>query len=328
MSLSFNLLTVLCALIIEAALGYPQLLLRHVKHPVVWMGALLARLDARLNEESLPAAQQRRNGVFGLAALLLVTILLALGLQSILHWLLPAPLALLALALVASTLVAQTSLYAHVAAVADTLDGGALVSARAAVARIVGRDTSGLDAAGVARAAIESLAENFSDGVVAPSLWCALGGLPGIAAYKAANTADSMIGHLSPRYRNFGWAAAKLDDLLNLPAARLAALLLILAASLHGYADARAALAIVRRDASRHRSPNAGWPEAAMAGALGLRLSGPRAYEGTLTEVAWIGAGRERATTADIRRALKLYGTACALQVAAYGLLLLLIALG
>jgi adenosylcobinamide-phosphate synthase len=328
MSLSFNLLIIFCALIIEAALGYPQLLLRHVKHPVIWMGALLTRLEARLNQASLPAAQQRRNGALGLAALLLVTVLLALGLQSILHWLLPAPLALLVLALVASTLIAQTSLYAHVAAVADTLDGGAPASARASVAMIVGRDTDDLDAAGVARATIESLAENFSDGVVAPSLWCALGGLPGIAAYKAANTADSMIGHFSPRYRDFGFAAAKLDDLLNLPASRLAAFLLVLAASLHGYADARAALATVRHDASRHRSPNAGWPEAAMAGALGLKLSGPRAYGGALSEDAWIGAGRERATTADIRRALKLYGTACALQVAAYGMLLLLIALG
>ena len=289
------------------------------------MGALLTRLEARLNQASLPAAQQRRNGLLALAALLLVAALLALALQSTLQWLLPAPLALVALALVTSSLIAQTSLYAHVAAVADTLDGGALVSARAAVARIVGRDTHDLDAAGVARAAIESLAENFSDGVVAPSLWCALAGLPGIAAYKAANTADSMIGHLSPRYRDFGFAAAKLDDGLNLPASRLAALLLVLAASFHGYADARAALAIVRRDASRHRSPNAGWPEAAMAGALGLKLSGPRAYGGSLTEDAWIGAGREQATPADIRRALKLYGTACALQIFLYGLIALLV---
>lgn len=326
MNLSFNLLTILCALIIEAALGYPQGLFRRVKHPVVGMGALLTRLEARLNRESLPAAHRRRNGLLAFTALLLVTALVALALQSTVQWLLPAPLALLALALVASTLIAQTSLHAHVEAVADALERGELASARAGVAKIVGRDTHGLDAAGVARAAIESLAENFSDGVVAPSFWCALGGLPGIAAYKAANTADSMIGHLSPRYRDFGLAAAKLDDGLNLPASRLAALWLVLAALLHRDTDAGTALTTVRDDASRHRSPNAGWPEAAMAGALGLKLAGPRSYRGALTEDAWIGAGRAQATAADIRRALALYKTACALHIAAYGVLALLIA--
>ncbi|MGZ5916109.1 MAG: adenosylcobinamide-phosphate synthase CbiB [Methyloceanibacter sp.] len=327
MSLSSNIITVLCALLIEVALGYPQGLFRRLTHPVVWMGALLTPLETRLNQESMPEDRRRLNGMLGLGVLLLVTILLALTLRITLTHLLPRVLATSVLALVASTLIAQASLYIHVKAVANALDEGRLEGGRAAVAEIVGRDTASLDSSGVARAAIESLAENFSDGVVAPALWCAVAGMPGIAAYKAVNTADSMIGHLSPRYRAFGWAAAKLDDLLNLPASRLAALWIALAALFHRDADAGAALVTVRRDASGHRSPNAGWPEAAMAGALGLKLAGPRSYHGTLTQDAWIGAGRSEATIADIRRALSLYQTACALQIAAYGLLALLIAL-
>ncbi|MGZ5850173.1 MAG: adenosylcobinamide-phosphate synthase CbiB [Methyloceanibacter sp.] len=327
MSLSSNIITVLCALLIEVALGYPQGLFRRLTHPVVWMGALLTPLETRLNQESMPEDRRRLNGMLGLGVLLLVTILLALTLQITLTHLLPRVLATLVLALVASTLIAQASLYIHVKAVANALDEGGFEGGRAAVAEIVGRDTASLDGSGVARAAIESLAENFSDGVVAPALWCAVAGMPGIAAYKAVNTADSMIGHLSPRYRAFGWAAAKLDDLLNLPASRLAALWIALAALFHRDADAGAALVTVRRDASGHRSPNAGWPEAAMAGALGLKLAGPRSYHGTLTLDAWIGPGRSEATIADIRRALSLYQTACALQIAAYGLLALLIAL-
>lgn len=327
MSLSSNLITVVCALLIEAALGYPQGLFRRLTHPVVWMGVLLTPLETQLNQESMPEDRRRLNGMLGLGVLLLVTILLALALQLTITQLLPSALATLVLALVASTLIAQASLYTHVKAVANALDEQGLEGGRAAVAEIVGRDTASLDSSGVARAAIESLAENFSDGVVAPALWCAVAGVAGIAAYKAVNTADSMIGHLSPRYRAFGWASAKLDDLLNLPASRLAALWIALAALFHRDADAGAALATVRRDASDHRSPNAGWPEAAMAGARGLKLAGPRSYAGTATDDAWIGCGRSEATAADIRRALSLYQTACALQIAAYGLLALLIAL-
>lgn len=327
MNLSFNLITILCALLIEAALDYPQGLFRRIKHPVVWMGALLDPLEAWMNQESMPEDRRRLNGMLGLGLLLVVTILLALALQLVFLRLLPRALAILVLAIVASAMIAQASLNTHVRAVADALDARGAEDGRAAVAKIVGRDTESLDVTGVARAAIESLAENFSDGVVAPALWCAVAGLPGIAAYKAVNTADSMIGHLSMRYRSFGWAAAKLDDLLNLPASRLAALWLVLAALFHRDANASAALATVRADARRHRSPNAGWPEAAMAGALGLKLAGPRAYHGRLTQDAWIGCGRSEATVADIRRALSLYQTACAVQIASYGLLALLIAL-
>ena len=192
-----------------------------------------------------------------------------------------------------------------------------LEEGRRAVAMIVGRNPAALDEAGVARAAIESLAENFSDGVVAPILWTALGGLLGGALYKAINTADSMIGHKDDRHGAFGWAAARLDDLVNLPASRLAALWLILAAWLTPGASAREAARAVMRDASRHRSPNAGWPEAAMAGALGLKLAGPRVYGDTLVEDAFMGAGRREADAADIRRALRLYRTACAIEMLA-----------
>jgi adenosylcobinamide-phosphate synthase len=185
-----------------------------------------------------------------------------------------------------------------------------------AVAHIVGRDTAGLDAAGIARAAIESLAENFSDAIVAPIFWMVIGGLPGAALYKAINTADSMIGHRTPRYAAFGWAAARLDDLVNLPASRLSALLLVAAAALSNDASAGAAWRAVRRDAMDHRSPNAGFPEAAMAGALDLSLAGPRSYSGVQVDDAMMGDGRREADAADIRRALALCRTADAMLIA------------
>ncbi len=327
MTVTLNLFIVLVALLIEAAFGYPDSVFRRITHPVVWIGALLDRLDARLNQETMPEGTRRLNGLIALAALLIASLAPAIALQYALFVLLPSLLAVTILALLASTLVAQRSLYRHVQAVADALEQHGLEAGRAAVAEIVGRDTQTLDAAGVARAGIESLAENFSDGIVAPAFWGAVLGLPGMAAYKAVNTADSMIGHLTPRHSAFGWAAAKLDDALNLPASRLAALWIVLAALLHRDGRASGALATVRRDARHHRSPNAGWPEAAMAGALGLKLAGPRSYHGTLIEDAWIGASRSDASADDIRRALSLYKTACALQIASYCALALLIAL-
>jgi adenosylcobinamide-phosphate synthase len=221
-----------------------------------------------------------------------------------------------ALVLLAASLPSQRSLASCVSAVADGLDAG-LDEGRRAVAVIVGRNPNALDEAGVARAAIESLAENFSDGVVAPILWIALGGLVGGALYKAINTADSMIGHRDERYSAFGWAAARLDDLINLPASRLAALWLILAAAATRGASARDAARAVWRDAARHRSPNAGWPEAAMAGALGLKLAGPRVYGETLVDDAFMGGGRREADASDIRRALRLYRRACVIEAVA-----------
>jgi adenosylcobinamide-phosphate synthase len=191
----------------------------------------------------------------------------------------------------------------------------------------VGRDTEPLDEAGVARATIESLAENFSDGVVAPALWMLLAGLPGAAVYKAVNTADSMIGHRTPRHEAFGWAAARLDDLVNLPASRLSALLIVAAAAVSPRASAAEAWRAVRRDAARHRSPNAGYPEAALAGALGLALAGPRSYGGVEVADAVMGNGRRDAKAADIRAALALYWRADAILIALVAALALLIIL-
>ena len=305
---------VAAALLLEAAAGYPGLLFRAIRHPVVWAGALIGWLDRALNREGLPPADRRSRGVLAVAVLLLASAGPAWALQALLPW----PL----LVALAATLPAQRSLYAYVAAVGDALRDGGLPAGRRAVAHIVGRNPDTLNEAAVVRAAIESLAENFSDGVVAPAVWGLVAGLPGMAAYKAVNTADSMIGHLTPRHRAFGWAAARLDDWVNLPASRLSAAWLVLAACLQRGASSRAALRTVWRDARRHRSPNAGWPEAAMAGALGLRLAGPRTY-GTVTVAdAWMGDGRAEATLDDLRRALALYRIACALQVGAVLLLL------
>jgi adenosylcobinamide-phosphate synthase len=302
------LATTAAALAIEAACGYPAALFRVVRHPVVWIGALIGWLDARLNRPRLSDGTRRALGVGALAIIVAAAVLPA--------WF-AARLGVLPSALLAASLLAQRSLFEHVRDVAAALESGGLVGGRAAVSKIVGRDPEALDEAGVARAAIESLAENFSDGVVAPALWCAVAGLPGIAGYKAINTADSMIGHRTPRHAAFGWAAARLDDVVNLPASRLAGLWLVLAALLHRGAGGAGAWAAMRRDAGRHRSPNAGWPEAAMAGALGLRLAGPRLYGGVRVEDAWMGDGRAEAGARDIRAALALYRTACALQLAA-----------
>lgn len=250
--------------------------------------------------------------------------------SSLVQALLPGAFAVLVLAVLAASLPAQRSLDQHVTAVADALERG-LDDGRRAVSMIVGRNPASLDEAGVARAAIESLAENFSDGIVAPLFWMAVGGLPGAALYKAANTADSMIGHRTPRHLAFGWAAARFDDLVNLPASRLAALWLVLAAAVVPGASARRAVATVRRDARHHTSPNAGWPEAAMAGALGFALAGPRVYGDTRLEAATMGDGRRDLSAADVRRALTLYRVALVIEggaLAAVALLAALIARG
>lgn len=312
MSLADSLPLLLLALAAEAALGYPPSLYAAIGHPVTWIGALIERLGRGLNREGASFAARKACGVLALGLLLAVTIALAALVQSLL--LKAGPFGLVPLALLASTLLAQRSLHEHVAAVAQGLERDGLEGGRAAVAMIVGRNPQSLDEAGVSRAAIESLAENFSDGIVAPAFWLGLAGLPGIAAYKAINTADSMIGHRTPRHLAFGWAAARLDDLINLPASRLTALLLIGAAALDREGDAGAAWRAVRRDAGKHKSPNAGWPEAAMAGALGLRLAGPRVYGETRIEDHWMGDGRAQASAADIRRGLRLYRKACGLM--------------
>ena len=300
----------LAALIIEALVGYPDRLFAAI-------GRLIAWADARWNQPHVPADARRRDGVFALILVLGATAAISIVVVDFTGGMWPAFIGFLLTAALASSLIAQKSLETHVAAVADGLETGGLAGGRRAVSQIVGRDPDSLDEAGVARAAIESLAENFSDGVVAPLFWMVVAGLPGAALYKAINTADSMIGHKTARHLDFGRAAARLDDLVNLPASRLAAVWLTIAAFfLKGMAPFEA-VAAVKRDARRHRSPNAGWPEAAIAGALGLKLAGPRRYHGAIVEDAFMGDGRAEATAADIRRALSLYRVACAIQALA-----------
>jgi adenosylcobinamide-phosphate synthase len=307
-----NVELTLYGLMLEATFGYPDFIYRAIGHPVTWMGGLLGWLELRLNHPCAAEHKRRLLGVFSVIILIAVTVGAAFVLTT------AAPqnaVAQAALILAATSLLAQRSLYDHVYAVAKALDRDGLEEGRRAVAMIVGRNTALLDEAGVARAAIESLAENFSDGIVGPTFWLVVAGLQGAATFKAANTADSMIGHRTTRYRAFGWAAARLDDIINLPASRLSTIFLVLGALAAGASPNRA-ISAVRHDARRHRSPNAGWPEAAMAGALGLQLGGPRIYGQTLVEDAFMGSGgRPQATAADIIAALRVYKAACVIQV-------------
>jgi adenosylcobinamide-phosphate synthase len=315
-------LTVL-ALLIEAIVGYPDRLVRAIGHPVTWTGRMIAVLDHALNRDSDSEAHRRAAGVVAVVIVVVVAAAFGGGIESLL---LRLPFGIVLAAIIASTLLAQRGLHDHVTRVATALEQHGLDAGRDAVSHIVGRDPQSLDEAGVARAAIESLAENFSDGVVAPAFWLAVAGLAGGAAYKAINTADSMIGHRTPRYAAFGFAAARLDDLVNLPASRLAALLLVAAAAMTSRKAAAEAWRSVVRDAAHHRSPNAGYPEAAMAGALGLSLAGPRVYGGTEVADAPMGNGRRDAAAADIRAALALYRRADALLIALVGASALVVA--
>jgi adenosylcobinamide-phosphate synthase len=315
------LLLLLAALALDAAIGDPAAIFRRLPHPVALLGALIDRLEQRLNRQDLADRDRRIGGI----ATVVVVVGIAAGVGVLVDRL-AARWALGAVGEVAvlTVLLAQRSLYDHVAAVATALDREGLAGGREAIHHIVGRDPQSLDEHGVGRAAIESLAENFSDGVVAPVLWFLVLGLPGICAYKAVNTLDSMIGHRSPRYRAFGWAAARLDDAANLVPARLAGLLIAIAAALTPRASGRDALVIMLRHAGKHRSPNAGWPEGAMAGALDLSLAGPRRYGGELVEDAWIGEGSKDVGVDDVRRALGLFVVACLVEAALIGLVALL----
>ena len=305
------LLLLLAALLIDGLIGDPLWLWRWLPHPVRIIGAVVGFLDAKLNREHRSPIDRRLRG----AAVALTMGGLAVaagvgmtelrrqtawgwGLEIVLTW----------------TLIAQKSLFQHVHAVADGLRRGGVAGGRWAVGRIVGRDPDSLDEYGVARAAIESCAENFADGVVAPVFWYVLFGFPGILLYKTANTMDSMIGHLDERHRDFGMIAARMDDVLNLIPARLAGLLLVLASLFLPGAHPIKAWLTMWRDHGHHRSPNSGWPEGAMAGALDLALAGPRKYHGYAAQEQWIGSGRARAGAGDIHRALFIMGIACLLN--------------
>ncbi|PSO18236.1 cobalamin biosynthesis protein CobD [Bradyrhizobium sp. MOS003] len=287
------------AMAVDALLGWPSWLFARIGHPVTWLGRMIGAIDSAWNRASDPPAFRRGAGIAG--ALVVIAFSVAVG--WVLQVLLPQGWIQIALlGVLAWPVVALRSLHDHVAAVADPLLAGNIAAARDAVSRIVGRDPAALDEAGIARAAIESLAENASDGIVAPVVWGALFGLPGILGYKAINTLDSMIGHRSERHEAFGWAAARIDDVANFIPARLTGFLFVLLAPRRSDA-----LSCMTRDARRHRSPNAGWPEAAMAGGLGVRLSGPRIYHGSITNEPWLNEGARDPRAADMAEALTVY---------------------
>ncbi|MBT5047840.1 MAG: cobalamin biosynthesis protein CobD [Rhodospirillaceae bacterium] len=297
------------AQICDAITGDPDWLYRRLPHPVVLIGRLIAALDKAWNRPEFSDNARLVRGGFCVTVLVCVCGAVGMIIQAVTQlytygWVIDGVLM--------SVLIAQRSLYTHVRNVLTALTNDGLEAGRVAVGRIVGRDISTLDESGVSRGAIESLAENFSDGVVAPIFWGAVFGLPGMLAYKALNTADSMIGYRTEKYLHFGRLAARLDDAANFVPARLAGPLIALAAG-KGWKTMMA-------DAKHHRSVNAGYPEAAMAGALGIRLSGPRAYDGGITEEPWIGEGSD-AAPAEIATALGIYTCAC-------GLLFLLVIVG
>lgn len=299
----------LAALLVDAAIGWPARLYARIGHPVTWLGALISALDRGLNREGARPAHRRAAGALTVLLVTAAAALPAALAQAAILQAVPAPWAAAALlGALAWPLVAARSLHEHVAAVARPLAAGDIEAARQAVSMIVGRDPSRLDAPGIARAGLESLAENTSDGVIAPLFWGALLGLPGIAAYKAINTMDSMIGHRTKRHEDFGKAAARLDDLVNLAPARLTGLLFAATSP-----RPRESLRVMARDAGAHRSPNAGWPEGAMAGGLGIRLSGPRIYADRVAEEPWLNAGAPDPGPGVLGEGLRLYTRAMAL---------------
>lgn len=287
---------VLGAAALEAAVGYPNALHRRLPHPVVWIGGLISALEAGLNHSGFSQVTRHLLGIATLAIIVCVSAMAG--------WLVTCVGGPWAIVLIGTLGLAQRSLFDHVRAVARPLAAGDLDSARISVGHIVGRDVARLSESDIATAAIESLAESFCDGVVAPLFWFVIAGLPGLFVYKAVNTADSLIGHREPRWRSFGWASARFDDLLNLIPARLAGVVIAVAG--------RAGWRVMLRDAGKHASPNAGWPEAAMAGALGVQLGGPAWYDGALSQRPVLGEGKA-ATPADLARALRIYLLSCGL---------------
>ncbi|MEM6649026.1 MAG: adenosylcobinamide-phosphate synthase CbiB [Pseudomonadota bacterium] len=296
----------------EVALGWPDWLYKLIRHPVVWVGALVSFFERTLNQTIWSHQQRYIAGTISTLLCIAITFAVATFVSTLLPntaW------GHAVEALMASSLIASRSLHAHVAAVAQPLATGDLEHARQAVSMIVGRDPALLDEAGIARASLESLAENASDGIIAPLFWGAIFGLPGLAAYKAVNTLDSMIGHRNDRYAAFGGFAARLDDVANFIPARVTGGLIAMASL------SPSAFKVIYRDAPHHRSPNAGWPEAAMAGALGVRLSGPRQYGDHMSDEPWLYGEARDPHGADMMAGLRLYRRAMAL--AAVGLALM-----
>ena len=307
------------ALVLDAVFGEFGPLFRVIPHPVAVVGGLVGWFDRRLNREQRTDSARRVRGAVVVVLMVALAAAVGWGLTELARmfpygW---------AIELVAITLlIAQRSLFDHVRAVAHALDQDGLEGARLAVARIVGRDPKTLDAHGVARAAIESLAENFADGVVAPAFWYLLLGLPGLLVYKTVNTMDSMIGYRTPRHRAFGMVAARLDDVLNYVPARIAAVMIVVASLFVPRGQPVSALRVMARDGGKHRSPNAGWPEAAIAGGIGVALAGPRSYDGKVEDEPWVGGEfSAQIGGTDIRRALYLFVVACLFEAVIIALL-------
>ncbi|MBQ0764924.1 MAG: cobalamin biosynthesis protein CobD [Sulfitobacter litoralis] len=290
---------ILLGFLVEAALSWPARLYTKIGHPVSWIGLVIRAIETRLNTADQTPARLRLSGGVGVCMVLTLAVVPAIAVAAVL----PEGWAGTAIGgVLAWPFLAPRSLFEHVAAVAKPLAKGDTSAARYAVSMIIGRDPDKLDDAAIARASLESLAENASDGVVAPVFWGVVLGLPGLVGYKAINTMDSMIGHRSVRYRHYGMVAARLDDLVNLIPARLTGLLFVLVSG-----HMRRAAAVMLRDARHHRSPNAGWPEGAMAGALDVRLSGPRVYGSEIADEPWLNAEGQEADATGLRRGLALY---------------------
>ena len=290
---------VAAALWLEFLIRWPN----RIPHPIVAVGALIALLERRWNLNPVPDGAKRWRGVWAMLVVVGCAAAAGLAIQLAFEFMMPRVSVYLC-AIVGVLGLTAGSLFQHIIAVYQPLARGDLDAARCAVSKVVGRDTASMDATDISAAALESLAESFNDGVVAPVFWFALGGLPALFAYKAINTADSMIGHMDPRWRAFGWAAAKVDDVANWIPARLAGLLIVLTASVRGRFSQ--ALGVMLKDASNHASPNAGWPEAAMAGALDVRLGGPVRYDGVLCQRPVLGKGAAP-TAVHLARGLHLY---------------------
>lgn len=310
------LLLLLFAIFIEAYIGEARLVFKFVLHPVVLIGRLIGMLDRKLNREKRSNMDRAVRGF--ITVLVVCTVVGAVGAG--VDWVSRNhPFGWIIELLLIISLIAQRGLFNAVRKVGVALRDASLEDARGEVSHIVGRDPAQLDQHGVARAAIESLAENFSDGVIAPLFWYVIFGFPGMIVYKAINTMDSMIGYKNERYRAFGFSAARIDDIVNYIPARLTGLLFVLAAIFTPHASPGSALRIMFKDASKHRSVNAGWPEGAMAGALDIAIAGPRRYPDRLVKDPWIGTGTAQVTHKDIKRALYLYAVAGLIAAAIIG---------
>ena len=312
MEFSNNLLVLILAIIVDAVAGDPRWLYSRIPHPIVVIGHQIELLDRFFNRTQYSPVTRKLFGV--------ISILIIVSLAWLIGWMIAwscnqVSFGVALQALIVSIFLAQNSLYQHVASVAKACKADDLIDARSQISHIVGRDPNSLDQRAIGRAAIESLSENFSDGVVAPIFWYVVGGLPALIAYKALNTSDSMIGYLTDKYADFGWCAARLDDAANFIPARLSAFIITIAAFIIPSATGNRAFTTAIRDAKKHRSKNAGWPEAAMAGALGIKIAGPRNYDGILVEDVWMGDGIANVDASHIFMALRIYCVACILNV-------------